>query len=324
MNIAKKLYRYIVGGIPEKQESVYPLQHFPGYVNEDLSVFTPFQNIKAKAEPDFIVDFLGVRTRSTSLANCQREFSGKLLGIPVPGDYHAEAIEYIGLLKSVLAAKNQYYVMELGAGWGPWLINGAAAARHLGIKNIKMLGVETDSGHVESMKQHFLDNGFNPSEHELIKAAVGAQKGKAIFPKIADSANQWGARPAKLTNDKIDSSDSNYLGALLNLEHEEVDVVPINELLEKHHIWDLVHIDVQGWEAQLCSVAMQNLNNRARYVIIGTHSRKLDGEILGLFHSAGWILENEKPTKFQYRHGTNELEGMTLADGTQVWRNPKL
>ena len=90
MNIAKNLFRYIVGGIPEKQESVYTLQHFPGYVNEDLAVFTPFQNIKAKAEPDFIVDFLGVRTRSTSLANCQREFSGKLLGIPVPGDYHAE------------------------------------------------------------------------------------------------------------------------------------------------------------------------------------------------------------------------------------------
>lgn len=331
MNIARKIYHFVrkifhfvLGKTSEKQSSVYPLQHFPGFVEEDLAVFTPFQNIKAKAETGFIVDFLGVRTRATSLANCQREFSGKLLGIPVPGDYHAEAIEYIGLLKSVLAAKDQYHVMELGAGWGPWLVNGAAAARHLGIKNIKMLGVETDSGHVESMKQHFIDNDFNPSEHDLIKAAVGAQKGKAIFPKIADSANQWGARPAKITNDKVDSADSNYLGSLLNLEHEEVDVVPINELLEKRTLWDLVHIDVQGWESQLCTVAMHNLNKRARYVIIGTHSRKLDGEIISLFHEAGWILENEKPTKFQYRHGTKELEGMTLADGTQVWRNPNL
>ena len=148
MEIVKKICRYIVDRITQKQEPIHPLQHFPGYFKEELTVFAPFQNIKAKAEQGFIVDFLGVRTRATSLANCQREFSGKLLGIPVPGDYHAETIEYIGLLKSVLAAKNQYYVMELGAGWGPWLINGASAARHLGIKNIKMLGVETDAGHV--------------------------------------------------------------------------------------------------------------------------------------------------------------------------------
>jgi len=323
MNIIRKIYNKILSDF-KKSDAVYPLQHYPGYVESDLAVFEPFKNVKKQPEPNFIVDFLGVKTRATSLADCQRVYSGKVLDIPVPGDYHAEAIEYIGLLKSVLAAKNQYYVMELGSGWGPWLVNGGAAARHLGIKNIKMVGVEVDEKHMVSMHQHLTDNNFNPANHELLRGAVGAQKGKAIFPKIADAANQWGARPAKITNNKIDTSDSNYLGNLLNLEHEEVDIIPINELLEKQSLWDLVHIDVQGWESQICSVAIENLNKKARFVIIGTHSRKLDGEVLTLFHEAGWILENEKPTRFHYNKEVKELEGMTLADGTQVWRNPKL
>jgi hypothetical protein len=39
---------------------------------------------------------------------------------------------------------------------------------------------------------------------------------------------------------------------------------------------------------------------------------------------ADWDLEHEKPTKFRYYRNPKTLEGMTIADGTQVWRNPRL
>jgi len=38
---------------------------------------------------------------------------------------------------------------------------------------------------------------------------------------------------------------------------------------------------------------------------------------------AGWILENEKPTRFVFDVDTSSLERMTTHDGTQVWRNPR-
>jgi hypothetical protein len=85
----------------------------------------------------------------------------------------------------------------------------------------------------------------------------------------------------------------------------------------------LIHIDVQGTEAELCGAAIEELSARARYLVIGTHSRKLDGELIEIFHAAGWMLENEKPAILRYATSV-PIEHMTIVDGTQVWRNPRL
>jgi hypothetical protein len=100
------------------------LQLYQGYSEADVRLLEDFRVPDRNLEPGFIVDFLGVRTRVTSLADSQRAFEG-VLDIPVPGDYHAEAIEYVGLLKSVVSAREQFVALELGAGWGPWLVAGA-------------------------------------------------------------------------------------------------------------------------------------------------------------------------------------------------------
>jgi hypothetical protein len=39
---------------------------------------------------------------------------------------------------------------------------------------------------------------------------------------------------------------------------------------------------------------------------------------------AGWVLEHEKPAKFNFAPNPLTLEAMTTVDGTQVWRNPRL
>ncbi len=298
-------------------------QRYMGYVPDDVRVFDRFRNIPKQAQPGFLVDYLGVRTRPESLASHVRALAGTVQGIPVPGDWHAEAVEHIGLIKSVLDAKGAYRVMELGAGWGPWLVAGAAAARHLGITEIHMLGVEADSGHHASLRQHLQDNGFDPDRHTLLKAAVGATAGKARFPKVHDSANQWGARPTQGDN----ASDTAYLSSVMGeakIEMEEVDLLAINDLLARQPSWDLVHIDVQGWEADICRAGMQQLGERAKRVIVGTHSRKLDGEVMEMFHHAGWTLEHEKPTQMRYNRAAEKLESMTWADGAQIWKNQKI
>ncbi len=271
----------------------------------------------------FITDFLGARTRCTSLADCQRVSGGTVLDIPVPGDYHAEAVEYIGLLKSVVAASAKYTVLELGAGWGPWLVSGALAARRHGIADVRLVGVEADPQHFEFMRQHFLDNGLDPDAHTLLKAAVGTEPGRARWPKVQDAANTWGGRPARLTGDTADEADTNYLGGMLD-EFIDVEILDVADILALQPLWDLVHIDVQGWELAICTRAMPLLRERVRYLILGTHSRKLDGDLYDLFHRQGWVLEHEKTSQMIYAHGVKELENMNVVDGTQVWRNPTL
>jgi hypothetical protein len=51
--------------------------------------------------------------------------------------------------------------------------------------------------------------------------------------------------------------------------------------------------------------------------IIASHSRKIDGDLVE-------IGRNEKPARFSYSVEKDTLEAMTLVDGTQVWRNPRL
>ena len=91
-------------------------QWYRGYSDADLSLFDEFPPVTSDPQTGFIVDFLGVRTRVTH-ATPFSSLDRRVFGTPVPvGDWHAETIEYVGLLKSVLTARKRYVVLELGAG----------------------------------------------------------------------------------------------------------------------------------------------------------------------------------------------------------------
>lgn len=300
--------------------SSYPRSY--AYTDDDVRLIESFRVAGRTPRDGFIVDFLDVHTRVTSLAFTQRSAEG-VLDIPVPGDYHAEAIEYVGLLKSVMRAREQFVAMELGAGWGPWLVGGARAAQARGLGSIRLHGVEADPAHFAFMQQHFRDNGLDPDAHCLVRAAVGVDAGRARWPKVAIPSNDWGSRPARVGDAGTNEQDALYLGVLLN-EYIDVDIVPIADLLEREPRWDLVHIDIQGWEEFVCRGAIAHLAARVAHLVVGTHSRKIEGDLIHLFHRDGWVLENEQPCRFRYLPGVKILESMNLADGTQVWRNPRL
>ncbi len=99
------------------------LQIYSGYAESDVQLLKRFvKQAGLRLDPigGYIVNFLGAKTWAGSVGNASKPWAGKVLPIPNPGDYHAEAIEYIGLLKSIFAAlpRKKYAVMELGAGWG--------------------------------------------------------------------------------------------------------------------------------------------------------------------------------------------------------------
>lgn len=295
------------------------LEIYRGYQDDDLALFEEFTAPTRISQPDFIVDFLGARTRVASLYDPVTTLGGLVQGAPVPGDYHAETVEWLGLLKTVKTARTAYTAMEWGAGWAPWLIAGATAARHKGIRNIKLYGIEADPLHYQAMRQHFIDNHLPVDRHVLLQAAVGVEAGSARWPKHPDPRNAWGVRPVRAGSDE----DDDYNGGKIQ-EFMDVEILGAAELLRREPSWDMVHIDIQGWEGEVCRSSIDVLSERVKWVIIAVHSRILDGELLQLFHNAGWSLEHEKPTRFHYSLDKKTFESMVAADGTQVWRNVRL
>ncbi len=300
-----------------------PGEVYAGYSAADLWLFDRFANAKPSPTSGFVTDFIGTRTRTTSLWDGARSFDGQVMARPVPYDLF-EAVEWVGLLKAVLSARaGRFAMMELGAGWGPWLAAGAVAAQLRGIQNLRLTGVEADPGRFALMQQHFRDNGLDPAAHRLICAAVGVEAGHARWPRIGDPANAGGARPVREDGAALDAADAAYMQGGID-DYVDVEIVPLADLLVQEPIWDLVHIDVQGWEAELCAGCIEPLNERVRWLVIGTHSRVIDGQVIETLRAAGWVLENEKPTQFVFDQTKPTLESMAITDGTQVWRNPLL
>lgn len=83
---------------------------------------------------------------------------------------------------------------------------------------------------------------------------------------------------------------------------------------------DLLHVDIQGGEAALIRAALPFLESNVAYIVVGTHGRQLEGDVISTLDQAGWILEIEEPCtlplplRFQRAY----------ASGVQGWRNPKL
>jgi FkbM family methyltransferase len=300
------------------------LRMYPGYRREDLAVFDAFGTAHVRPSAGFVTDFIGSRARIAALWDGVEALDGVVLPRPIPADFHSEAIEWLGVLKSVLAAPGRLVAMELGAGMAPWLVVAATAARLRGIADITLVGVEADPGRFALMESHLRDNGLDPAAHALFQAAVGVSAGTAKWPRLTNPRNDAGARPVRHAGADgavLDAGDVRYLGAAAT-DLIDVNIMAFDDLLRLHPQWDLVHIDVQGGECDLCRSALPLLTERVRYLVVGTHSRKLDGDLIEIMVAGGWNLEHEKPARMVFNPGHAVLENMTTHDGTQVWRNP--
>ncbi len=284
---------------------------YRGYEHGDLSVLARHAVESAPTE-GFITDFLGARTDIRFNSHLSH-LSAVVEGLPVPASFHAEAIEWIGTLKAVETSGPEMVVAEIGAGWGPWLVAAGVAARRLG-KTVFMAGVEADFGHFDSLEAHLANNGFDPIEHRLLAGAIGPLDGWAFFPQI-NSEEDWGA--AAVFQDSGDPPLRDYRGH--PLEYHRVPAFSMATALQDRPTFDLVHIDIQGSERDLIPSAIDVLKAKVRWMVLGTHSRAIEGEMIERL-SADWLLIHEKPCLFR-PFAERIGPGQTLIDGAQVWRN---
>ena len=254
-------------------------------------------------------NFLGVQTRCSFLPAICEAWEGTVLAAPGRGvsGVHDEA-EWLGTLRAVLDARGRFVLVELGAGWAPWMVSAGVAAQRLGIGDMLLIGVEGSAGHVAFMRQHLLDNGFDPQAHRLVHGVVGTTGGVARFPRLAQPKDDYGSE-----------ADFSRVGS--TAEMEEVPVIPLETLLADVPRVDILHCDIQGMEGEVFRSAQAVVDRKVARVVIGTHSRTVEGELQAQFSARGWRLEADSACTLEQSPG-GEL--VLSLDGTQVWHNAAL
>lgn len=266
----------------------------------------------SEPEQGFVKNFIGTRMRTRYVHGLEVMSGHCYNDIPsVVGDYHAEAIEYVGLLRALEAGSGPFVAVELGAGWGSWSISAGHMARRLGRTSIRLYAVEGASQKMPNVLQHFTDNGFPPEEHVIVNAAVGPIDGYALFTFL-DPIKEYGAEATFVEGGERPEEREGY---------EIVRSITLKTLLADEPLVDLIHFDVQGAEREVAVQSIDVLNEKVRYVIIGTHSRSIEGALVDLFLANGWKLVNEQPARICPSPAGAEA---IRVDGTQVWRNPRI
>ena len=283
-----------------------------------LTVYT------GKPEPGFEIDFLGIRTR------CEFSAGGIITAMPVHTlEPHEDYFEWIDLLESIMAAKDRYTMMELGAGYGRWSVRAAAALGQLRGLPFHLVAVEGEPKHYRWLEQHMSDNHIAPDARTLIQGVVSDHRDDVLF---------YVGRPSGERDDP-----ASWYGQAIIQPHEAVDEAPpghyegeevfplksgwksvkarsylLTDILPETDRIDLIDLDVQGEELKVISAAIEALDRRVARLHIGTHSHEIEAGLRELLSRHGWECKTDYPCA-----QTNETPWgpVQFVDGVQSWVN---
>jgi FkbM family methyltransferase len=209
-----------------------------------------------------------------------------------------ELFEWIDVLEAVTRATGQFTMLELGAGYGRWIVNAAAALRSYSGLRHSLTAVEAEPTHFRWLELHCRDNDV---EANLIRAAVAARRGTVEFG-VGEPAAWYGQAIAD--------------GTWSPERVERVEAVTLSDLLEPLERVDLIHCDIQGAEADVFDEAAAVVDAKVVRVHIGTHGAEVEERLRATFSSLGWEKVND------YAAGSTARTpwgSMTFQDGVQTW-----
>ncbi|MDX8436152.1 class I SAM-dependent methyltransferase [Mesorhizobium abyssinicae] len=260
--------------------------------------------------PSYMTNFLGVRISPRFFPGLLDGKAGTIEQVPIPHNWHADIAEWAAALRAVDLASNHFRAVELGCGWACWLNNTGVAARSRGL-SVELIGIEGDSEHVAYAHEAMHANGFLENEFRIIHGVAAPEKGVALFPVVDNAGASWGSEPI------LNATAAQIKEASASGHYQQLGAFPLSEIVQGKPV-DLLHIDIQGGEADFVEAAMSDLNQFVRYVVIGTHSRQIEGQIMNDLLDEGWSLEMERPAIFRLDNGSPQI----AVDGIQGWRNP--
>lgn len=260
-----------------------------------------------------LTNFLGVRINPKFFPTILAERAGQVEPIPIPANWHADIAEWAVALRAVDLARETFTMIELGCGWGCWMNNTGFAARSAG-KAVHLIGIEGDEGHIKFANEALATNGFTSDQITLLRGVAAAHSGVALFPRAENSGEVWGSEPV------FGVTEEQSRAAVASGSHDVVPMVSLSEAIGARDRIDLLHIDIQGGEANLIRDCIHVLGEKVAYILIGTHSREIEGRLFEYLLGAGWLLEMERPALLTLHAGAP----IVTVDGVQGWRNPRL
>ncbi|MEX0308863.1 MAG: class I SAM-dependent methyltransferase [Tateyamaria sp.] len=261
---------------------------------------------------DALTNFLGTRIPAKIHPDILAPMMGHVEGVPNPGNWHADIAEWAAALRAVSLARDTFRIVELGCGWGCWLVNTGVAARARGLK-VDLIGVEGDANHLANAAETLALNGFAPDQFALHHGVAGPKPGKALFPNAAAGTAGWGGEAVFYPDDQT-------LGrAKADPNVQVLDCLTLSDMAKGAPI-DLLHIDIQGAEADYVAGSAAAIAAQVKRVLIGTHSRAIEGRLCAFFLDHGWRLEMDRPAIAPPAQGRPEI----AIDGVQMWSNPAL
>lgn len=265
------------------------------------------------ARPGLLTNFLDVAIPPDILPAILAERAGTLEPVPLPANWHADQAEWAGALRAVELSGERFTMIELGCGWGCWINNMGAAARASG-RTVSLIGIEADPTYVALAERTLALNGFAPADWTLHRGVAAAAEGWALFPRQDAAGRAYGLEPV------FGASEQARAEALAAGTHDVLAMVPLARAAAPHARIDLLHVDIQGGEAALLGQSLDLLAQKVAYIVVGTHSRPIEGELRQSLAAAGFRLEIERTAIYDLTH----QPPMLVVDGVQAWRNPAL
>ena len=265
------------------------------------NIFSSFSRFSGEFDSRFSYDFLGVRTRKFFAPYLlQSEVQEGIVEFPGPSE---DYFEWIDMLEAVTSATKQFVMIELGAGWGKWIVRAVAALRQVNPQlPHTVIGVEADPINFSLMELHVQDNNVNPDEYYLIQSSVSDANGAVWFAggelegissgsfMIKDlNLKTWVVLAIGLLPEKIVKGLRKITGKrLFKIKPQKVNMISLKTLLSPYDHVDLIDMDIQGAELLVVKAATGILDQKVKRVHIETHSREDEIGLRVIFEGLGW------------------------------------
>lgn len=265
-----------------------------------------------KPHKKYATNFLGLLIDPKIFPSHLNKEIGKVEDIPIPANWHADIAEWGAALRAVEFSKSNFTMIEVGCGWGCWMNNTGLVAKRQGL-NLNLIGIEGDQGHIDFAKDTLKLNGFKASEYKIHRGIAAATSGYAFFPNNEDSGEVYGQEPV-FCNNQQDIENTRKSG-----KYDEIPMISFEDISKECTRIDLLHIDIQGGEVNFIQDCLDIISKKVAYILIGAHSREIEGRLFEILLKSGWLLEIERPAILSL----DPVPRVTV-DGVQAWRNLEL
>lgn len=272
-------------------------------------MFAPFTPWVGESDGRYQIDFLGVKTDPKFWKDIKPTPAGTVQGeMPKLGPQFYEWLATLGAARN---AREKFYMVELGAGYGAWLVRAAAAVKITHNIPMTLIGVEGHKLHYDWMLEHFRNNGLDPAEHRLLHGIVTPKAGQYEFLETSLDKPSYDSRISHAFNDRL------FHGGRV----AKVRGYTLDELLADCPYVDLLHVDIQGAELEVLESGLDVLSKKVRVMCIGTHSEAIDQGMVKMLTKAEWLPRWVYPRHSKWATMWGIIK---FADGCHVWLNSRL